>query len=219
MLRRARERQRLSLGELAGAAGVAVGYLSLVENGRREPSLAFLRRVGHIVDLEPVVVLLPRADRTVEQLQSMRARTPGQRLTSAAPSLYDALARLVDAFPSELTVSGAAAAVAQGVPLAVECLDVVLPDTDDVVERLIEVLRRSFAIYAEMSVAEYRALGRSLWPVGSFDVNVQLSQQPPLPVPVDLGGWVVPLMTLTELAAAEPAVAALVERLASTHGV
>ena len=215
-LRRARERHRLSLAGLANAAGVNVGYLSQLENGQREPSLTLLRKVADVLDLEPVVLLMPRGDTMAAKLESMRTQTPGQRLTKAAPDLYDALGRLLAVFPTELIVSGAAAAVAQGLPVPVECLDVVLPDSDEVVERLIDVLRRTFAIYVELSVAEYRSLGRAMWPIGLFDVNVLLTDRPPVAVPLDLGGWIVQVATLPEVAAGHPPVAAMLERLTST---
>ncbi len=45
MLRRAREQSRLSQTELALLAGIAQSVVSTYENGRREPSLATLRRL------------------------------------------------------------------------------------------------------------------------------------------------------------------------------
>lgn len=52
-----RELAGVRQGELAKRVGVSPNYISLVENGRREPSLKFLKRLAHEFDL-PISVLL-----------------------------------------------------------------------------------------------------------------------------------------------------------------
>jgi transcriptional regulator with XRE-family HTH domain len=51
-LRRARERGGLSQEDLAHRAGVSVGYLSQLENGRRNPSLLLVLALCGALDTE-----------------------------------------------------------------------------------------------------------------------------------------------------------------------
>jgi transcriptional regulator with XRE-family HTH domain len=216
LLRRAREDARLSLAVVADEAGVTKGYLSRLENGRCEPRLAVLRQIAAVVGLEPVVVLVPAGAAATRQAETMRNQTPDQRLTAAAREAYDTLAHLLWAFPDELVLTGPAAAIAQAVPAALDVLDVVLPDSDDIVERLITVLRRCYAIYDDISVADYRALGRDTWPVGEFDARIWLRTDPPVTTPVAFVEWTVPVVCLPRIAEEFPAVAAALGRLPST---
>jgi len=52
----------LSQGKLARALGVTAGYLSLVEKGKREPSLGFLRGVAHYFKVPVGFLLLGDCD-------------------------------------------------------------------------------------------------------------------------------------------------------------
>jgi transcriptional regulator with XRE-family HTH domain len=49
--------QELSQEHLAGAADVTPSYLSLIENGRREPSIAVLRRLAGALQVAEEVII------------------------------------------------------------------------------------------------------------------------------------------------------------------
>jgi transcriptional regulator with XRE-family HTH domain len=56
-IRRLRIDRDLSQGDLAAEADITAPYLSLIENGRREPSLAALRRLARALDVAEEVII------------------------------------------------------------------------------------------------------------------------------------------------------------------
>lgn len=57
-----RTAKKVSQGDLARQLAVSPGYLSLVEQDKREPSIGFLNRVGEYFDLPVGFLLLGGAD-------------------------------------------------------------------------------------------------------------------------------------------------------------
>lgn len=55
--------KRLRLGGVAKAAGLSVPFLSLVETGKRHPSLDVLRRLAEALDVPPGVLILVSASK------------------------------------------------------------------------------------------------------------------------------------------------------------
>ncbi|CAM3057777.1 helix-turn-helix domain-containing protein [Skermania piniformis] len=68
-LRRSRMSQRRTLREVAGAAGVSLGYLSEVERGRKEASSELLAAICGALEL-------PLASMLTEVSESLTADTP-----------------------------------------------------------------------------------------------------------------------------------------------
>lgn len=57
-IRIVREAKGMSLSVLAGKGGVSVPFLSLVENGKRQPSLVVLRRLAAALAIPPEVLII-----------------------------------------------------------------------------------------------------------------------------------------------------------------
>ena len=57
-IRIVREAKGMRLGALAERAGVSVPFLSLVENGDRQPSLAVLRQLAEGLGIPPEVLIM-----------------------------------------------------------------------------------------------------------------------------------------------------------------
>jgi transcriptional regulator with XRE-family HTH domain len=53
-----RQAKKLRLASVAKAAGISVPFLSLVEGGRRQPSLQVLRRIADALDVPSEVLVL-----------------------------------------------------------------------------------------------------------------------------------------------------------------
>ena len=84
MLREANER---GLGELAKAAGISTSFLSLIESGKRQPSLVVLRKLAEALDVPSEALILA-------------AHGAGSTLTSADPvvgKLTDSLTKMAKA--------------------------------------------------------------------------------------------------------------------------
>lgn len=203
-----RERNGMSLLDLSNATRMSVGYLSRLENGHREPTLAALRRIAAVVDREPMVVFVHQSSRVLERYEAMCAQSPMRRLYDASAFAFDAIVCLRAALGDAVVVSGAAAAVAQGLPLPVDdVLAVVVRDDDEVITRLVEVLMRQFALYRELSPDEYRRVPPRAWPIAGCDVTVILAAAMPATVAVDLGDCTVGMATLPELVRSDEKVA------------
>lgn len=57
-IRIVREAKGMRLSALAGVGGISVPFLSLVENGDRQPSLAVLRRLADGLGIPPEVLII-----------------------------------------------------------------------------------------------------------------------------------------------------------------
>lgn len=90
-----RQARGVALNDLARKARVSTAYLSLIENGKRDPSLAVLRRLGKALRVPPELLVLlgqPRSsalrvddERIQQMVRSVR------RLKNAEEKLRDAL--------------------------------------------------------------------------------------------------------------------------------
>lgn len=52
-----RNLKRCTQGELAAEVGITINYLSLLENGKREPSIELLKKISKALDV-PVAILV-----------------------------------------------------------------------------------------------------------------------------------------------------------------
>lgn len=203
-----RERAGMSLLEMSNASRMSVAYLSRVENGHREPSLDALRRIAAVVDREPAVVFVHQLSRVTELFEKMRGQTPVQRLDRASPEVVDAILCLRQALGDAVVVTGAAAAVAQGLPVPIDgLLTVLLRDDDEVLAQLVDVLLRQYALYRDVSPEEYRRIPPRSWAIAGCDVTVVLATTMPATVDVDFGDCIVGMATLPELVRADEAIA------------
>lgn len=85
-IRLVREAQGMTVSGLAKKADISVPFLSLVERGKRKPSLSVLERIAGVLDLPLDALLL--ASRENSSLRTADAKTKG---------LVNALAMLMDA--------------------------------------------------------------------------------------------------------------------------
>lgn len=68
-IKRIRESQKVTLDDLASRTELSKGYLSLVENDRREPSMSSLQTICHSLDVPiEVVVLLAAKGSSIDEV-------------------------------------------------------------------------------------------------------------------------------------------------------
>ena len=89
-IRQLREASGLRQMELASRVGVSSSMLSLVEHGKREPTLSFLRRVARALDV-PSAVLFACALADADEPESPEARVA----TDLTRRLYEATIKIV----------------------------------------------------------------------------------------------------------------------------
>jgi transcriptional regulator with XRE-family HTH domain len=82
-----RQAKRISLGDLAKRAKVSIAFLSLLEHGRREPSLLVLRRLAKALEI-PSEVLIILSQPRGGTLEAQGAES--KRLTRSIVKLMDA---------------------------------------------------------------------------------------------------------------------------------
>lgn len=52
MIKEKRKTKRLTLVQLSEASGIAISYLSKIENGKHNPSLSILKRIAEVIHLD-----------------------------------------------------------------------------------------------------------------------------------------------------------------------
>lgn len=67
LLQSARKARGLSQSALAEKLGVNATYISHLEHDRREPSVMLLRLMGRVLDVSPVVLFRPLAERPTKE--------------------------------------------------------------------------------------------------------------------------------------------------------
>src|SRR5207253_770592 len=107
-LRAARERRGMSLRELAADTGLTPGYLSKIEVGDREPSLATLRRIAAVWDLQPLLHLVSTQEVRQEKAGVLNGLDPDERLYRQNPAVADAAVALIAAVPQAVLVGAVA---------------------------------------------------------------------------------------------------------------
>jgi transcriptional regulator with XRE-family HTH domain len=90
-IRIVRQAKGMKLGSLAEAAGLSAPFLSLVESGARDPSLAALRRISESLSI-PVEALMVLAQPPNGMLNTTNAKA--KRLAESIRQLADAEERL-----------------------------------------------------------------------------------------------------------------------------
>jgi transcriptional regulator with XRE-family HTH domain len=212
-LRAVRERRGISLKELARETGFSIGYLSRIESGEREPSWAALRTIADVWQLEPILHFVSPARVRAATAEALRDLSPEDRLCRQSYPVFEAVLELVMTVPAA-AISGAAAAALQGVPVAVDLLEAVVPDEDECVDQLVLLLRRSFCLYGEPSAEEFRLLDRETWVVRHADATLRLERRMPPVIPMTLGAQPVRVVTLAHLAATDAVVADALDTVA-----
>ncbi|HEX5423445.1 MAG TPA: helix-turn-helix transcriptional regulator [Candidatus Acidoferrales bacterium] len=77
--------------QIAGSLGVTSNYLSLVENGKREPSVSFLKRLADVLGVPVGLFFLwepantPQSQDTIEQVRGLLAALEAMRLSASQP--------------------------------------------------------------------------------------------------------------------------------------
>lgn len=206
VLRAARERRGWSLSELAAETGLSPGHLSRIETGGREPSWATLRLIAGVWNLEPLLHLVATEAERRTKAAALSHLEPEERLARLNFPVFDAamiLARSVD----DAALTGAAAALLQGVSIDVERLEAVVPDTDRAIEQLVRLVMRSFCLYEELPPDAFRALGRVEWVVREADAVIRLAAELPPTLRMTLDGIPVSVVALPHLLATDPVVA------------
>ena len=210
-LRAARQRARLSLRDVAEQTGLSRGYLSKAENGRLVPSWDVLVRIAAAYGREPRLRLLSIQSGLLDAARALITKTPRQRLAEQEQDPERALQRLVDHGVS-FVVSGAVAAILQGLPMIADELSVKVRDDDDNLTAVVHTLMASHVLYREFDPDEMRAECGRTWLVSWCEVRFELV--PELPDAVDVmigdtaaGGFSIPVLPLTTLVATDRDVA------------
>jgi len=73
-VRVARAARGISQKALAERLGVSANYLSLIENGKRQPSLSLLQRVGRELEVPPAYLLMDRPEVSARMTPEFRER-------------------------------------------------------------------------------------------------------------------------------------------------
>ncbi len=76
-----RSAKRLSLGELAGRTELSTSYLSMIESGKREPTLSSIEKIASAMGVPTPILLFLAADTT--ELEGIDPET-SRRLSAAA---------------------------------------------------------------------------------------------------------------------------------------
>ncbi|MDE2324631.1 MAG: helix-turn-helix transcriptional regulator [Betaproteobacteria bacterium] len=75
-----RSARKLSLDELAGRAGLSQSYLSMVESGKREPTLSSIKKIAKGLDVPTPIIFFLAAEHG--ELEGLDAETT-RRLSEA----------------------------------------------------------------------------------------------------------------------------------------
>jgi transcriptional regulator with XRE-family HTH domain len=70
----------LAQGKLAKRVGISASYLSLIEKGRREPTLPLLRRIAKELDISPAILLAVSRDPKRQPTELKRLNNDFSRL-------------------------------------------------------------------------------------------------------------------------------------------
>jgi transcriptional regulator with XRE-family HTH domain len=191
-LREVRESAGMSQARLAERVGVDPSTVSRCETGAKKPSLTLLERVLEVCgkDLE-LTVIERHVD--VDRVLGERARLPlGRRIPSIAAWHLSLFARL----SGPVWVGGVWAAGLHGLPCREADAVLLVPDEDQVLDELAEILLRAFAqMQLGRDVEAVRPRAALLreqptsrwWIAGAGTFQVQLmaaGRQPPPGVPV-----------------------------------
>lgn len=76
-----RSAKKLSLGELAGRTDLSTSYLSMIESGKREPTLSSIEKIAGAMGVPTPILLFLAADSS--ELEGIDAET-ARRLSAAA---------------------------------------------------------------------------------------------------------------------------------------
>lgn len=86
-LKLCRSARKVSLDELASSAGLSQSYLSMVESGKREPTLSTLEKLANVLEV-PLPILLFLASNK-EELKGLDSET-FDKLSTAALAVIQA---------------------------------------------------------------------------------------------------------------------------------
>jgi len=206
VLRRARESRGWSLREVAELAGLSPGHLSHIETGSRDPSWATLQRIAGVWNLEPLLCLVAPEETRQARAIDLSQLDPADRLARQDGAVFNA-ALLLAMRVTDAAITGAAAAVLQGLPAAVELLEALVVDTDEAVEQLVRLLMGSQSLFEEIPPDAYRALDRQTWVVGQADAVIHLVPELPTSLPMTLDDVPVRVVALAHLLETDPIVA------------
>ena len=205
-LRLARERANLSLREAADKAGVSRGYLSKAENGKVVPSWEMLVRIAAAYGREPRLRLLSLQDDLLARTKQMVNQAPLRRLSGQRPNPQAAIFRLIDAGVA-CVISGAAAAVLQGLPMTIDRLSVLVRDDDDNLAALVDMLMSAHVLFRELDADEMRAECERHWLVDWCETEFILVPELPDAQELAFGTAVIAVLPLTLLAGSDSDVA------------
>lgn len=205
-LRSARQRAQLSLRDAAEQVGISRGYLSRAENGAVVPSWDMLVRIAAAYRRVPRLRLLPVVDDLEARARAMVTQSPLQRLSGHEQMPEDALHRLVVGGMA-FVVTGAVAAVLQGLPMAIDEMTVLVRNDDENLAALVTVLMAAHTLYRELAADEMRRACDRPWLVGWCEIMFELVEELPDAVELAVGHLSVPVVPLTMLVAGDRDVA------------
>ena len=87
-----RERRRLTQGELAKAAGVSQSTIAHIENGKKDPSLASLKKIASALDVHMAILF---SSDQVHVFDMERLKKKYDHVDKLNPTLYYAIGKVV----------------------------------------------------------------------------------------------------------------------------
>jgi transcriptional regulator with XRE-family HTH domain len=201
-----RNRAQLSQAQLAERLGVSQQWLSRVERGRVNASLATVQRLFAVLGKQLRVEAVPlRADMDID-IDRRLALTEEQRALDIG--LHRILLDRLSAIP--YAIAGPLAAFAQGAPIdSPSWIDIVVPDKD--LDALADVMAKSFCMRWSAKWEDWghgstdpRDPGVPRWRIGLSDMRLQIVDQLPPTIAVRVGAQVLRVVPIAEIERADP---------------
>ncbi|MDG4828499.1 helix-turn-helix transcriptional regulator [Solwaraspora sp. WMMD1047] len=207
-----RELRELTQQQLAELAGVSQAAVARVERGGRSASVPLLERLFAALDTQLAISLEPLDAHLDAALARLASQPLEERL--AASDLHSAMKRLAE-LPYLLT--GATAAVLQGVPLPAEATDIAIRWAD--ADRFTGWLTEVFAYRWNPRWEDFGGLpidprepGEHRWRTTVGELTATMYEQLPAAIQVRHGDRTYPVVPLPLIELADPVAADLLRR-------
>ena len=183
--RAARERSGLSQRQLAIFAGVSSSFVTRLERDNLNPTWGSLERLAEVLQVEPVLRLVPNREAVGEAGELARSSKPVDRLRRQPVNAL-AILSLFQSFRVPHVVAGSAAALLQGFPTPVNTLRVVVDGSDDSMKALGDLLLTQLLLFDEVEPEQLREFVQRSWGFNDGAVEITLAAVLPDAVEIEL---------------------------------
>lgn len=183
--RAAREKSGLSQRQLALFAGLSSSLVTRLERGDLNPTWKTLERLAEVLQLEPVLRLVPNDLAVRETGDLARSSKPVDRLRKQPVNALGMLS-LFQSLNVPYVVAGAAAALLQGFPTPVNDLHLIVEDSDDALRAVAQALLSQLLLFEEVEPEQLRQFVQRSWGFNECAVNITLASELPPAVEIEL---------------------------------